>query len=235
MTIKLYNGDCLEEMKDIQDKSIDCVIADIPYFVTDYKFDSQWQNLNDYLCWVNNVVEEINRIAKDNFSIMLFTSRQYNRHICNILDKYFDEQRIIIWNRKRFNSTRGKALASSYEPIAYYTKGNYTFNNIKIIPDTKRKEYTEGILKNGINLSDVWSDIPALPHNAKEKVAHPTQKPVKLMERCIEICSNEGDLVLDFTMGSGSTGVACKNLNRNFIGVELDENYFNIAKERLHD
>ena len=89
------------------------------------------------------------------------------------------------------------------------------------------------MLKDGVSLSDVWTDIPALPHNAKEKVAHPTQKPIKLMERIVEMFTNEGDTVLDFCMGSGSTGVACKNLNRNFIGIEKDENYFNIAKERM--
>ena len=89
------------------------------------------------------------------------------------------------------------------------------------------------MLKDGVSLSDVWTDIPALPHNAKEKVAHPTQKPIKLMERIVEMFTNEGDTVLDFCMGSGSTGVACKNLNRNFIGIEKDENYFNIAKTRI--
>lgn len=89
------------------------------------------------------------------------------------------------------------------------------------------------MLKDGVSLSDVWTDIPALPHNAKEKVAHPTQKPIKLMERIIEVFTNEGDTVLDFCMGSGSTGVACKNLNRNFIGIEKYETYFNIAQKRL--
>ena len=72
-----------------------------------------------------------------------------------------------------------------------------------------------------------------MPHNAKEKVAHPTQKPIKLMERIISIFTNEGDTVLDFCMGSGSTGVACKNLNRNFIGIENNKNYFDITKIRL--
>lgn len=68
---------------------------------------------------------------------------------------------------------------------------------------------------------------------SKERVGHPTQKPVQLMERCVQLWSNEGDTILDFTMGSGSTGVVCKNLNRNFIGIELNEGYFKIAKERL--
>ena len=82
-------------------------------------------------------------------------------------------------------------------------------------------------------MPDVWTDIPALPHNSKEKVNHPTQKPIKLMERIVSLFTNEGDTVLDFCMGSGTTGIACKNLHRNFIGIEKDLNYFNIAKDRL--
>ena len=84
-------------------------------------------------------------------------------------------------------------------------------------------------------MSDVWTDIPALPHNSKEKVNHPTQKPIKLMERLVSLFTNENDTILDFCMGSGSTGIACNNLNRNFIGIEKDINYFNLAKERLYE
>ena len=181
-------------------------------------------------------MDRLQPMAEAGIPLLIFTGRQYNRKICNELDKTFYEKRIIIWARKRaFNNTRGKALASGYEPICYYTKDekNYTFNNIKIKVDSKRPEYTTGYLKDGITLSDVWSDIPALPHNSKEKVNHPTQKPIKLMERCVEMITNEGDTVLDFCMGSGSTGVACKNLNRNFIGIELNKEYFEIAKERI--
>lgn len=134
------------------------------------------------------------------------------------------------------NNTRGKSLSSGYEPICYYTNGdNATFNMIKVKPTTNRKEYTEGILKEGVNLSDVWGDIPALPHNSKEKVNHPTQKPLELMKRCVQLFSNEGDTILDFTMGSGTTGVACVELNRNFIGIELNPEYFKIAEERIKE
>ena len=157
--------------------------------------------------------------------------------MCIVLyENGFEENRTIIWARKRgFNNTRGKALASGYEPILFWSNGkSNTFNNIKIKVDSNRPEYKTGILKDGITLSDVWTDIPALPHNVKEKVNHPTQKPIKLMERIISLFTNEGDTILDFCMGSGSTGVACKNLNRNFIGIEKDLNYFNISKERLN-
>ena len=238
--IQLYNGDCYQILKDMNTQiKVDAIITDIPYFqVVKDKWDNQWRDLSDYLGWCNSCFNYCYNLLKENGSLLIFTGRQYNRQICCELDKTFYEKRIIIWSRKRaFNNTRGKALASGYEPICYYTKDekNFTFNNIKIKVDSKRPEYTTGYLKDGITLSDVWSDIPALPHNSKEKVNHPTQKPIKLMERCVEMITNEGDTVLDFCMGSGTTGVACKNLNRNFIGIELDENYFNIAKERIEN
>lgn len=109
------------------------------------------------------------------------------------------------------------------------------FNNLKIKPDIKRKEYTEGMLRDGICLSDVWSDIPALPHNSKERTSHPTQKPIALMERIVLLGSNEGDTVLDNCMGSGSTGVACVNTGRNFIGIEVDRHYFGVAEQRIRE
>lgn len=232
----LVLGDCLENMKKMRSKSIDCIITDIPYFqVVDDDWDNQWKNSEEYLEFIHNCIKEFDRITKDDASIIMFTGRQYNRHIALLLDKYFEERRIIIWSRKRaFNNTRGKALASGYEPICYYTKGNPVFNNIKIQSESKRKEYTEGTLKDGVSLSDVWSDIPALPHNSKEKVKHSSQKPITLMERCVLLCSKENDTVLDPFMGSGSTGVACKNLNRTFIGIEANKEHFELAKHRIH-
>ena len=236
---KIYNEDCLEGMKKIDDESIDCIICDLPCFgVVEADFDNQGKDENDYLQWVEKLVVDYVRVLKPGGNIFLFTSRQMNRKICNMLDKYLIEKRIIIWARKRgFNNTRGHALASGYEPIAYYSKngGESTFNNIKIKPNAKRKEYNEGMLKDGVSLSDVWTDIPALPHNSKEKTNHPTQKPISLMERIVSISTNEGDVVLDGCMGSGSTGVACLNLGRYFIGFEIDKGFYDIAKRRISE
>lgn len=235
---RLYNGDCIEIMERLISEGIkvDCVICDLPYFqVVKNEWDNSWKTSDEYLDWIDRCFSLMDKLLKDNSNIILFTSRQYNRHICNRLDAMgFIEKRIIIWERKRMmNNTRGKSLSSGYEPICYYSKGEGTFNMIKVKPKTTRKEYTEGILKEGVNLSDVWSDIPALPHNSKEKVNHPTQKPLELMKRCVNVFSNEGDTILDFTMGSGSTGVACMELNRDFIGIELNEEYYKIAENRM--
>jgi len=236
--IELIQGDCLIAMKDIPDGGVDAIICDLPFYkVVKEDWDNQWKTEEDYIAWCEKIIIQYKRLLKENGNIFLFTGRQYNRKIATTLDKYFIEQRIIIWSRKRnFNNTRGRAVASGYEPICFYSNGlNSTFNTIKIQSQSKRKEYTEGYLKDGITLSDVWGDIPALPHNAKEKVKHPTQKPIELIKRCIQIGTNEGDLVLDNCMGSGTTGVACKNLNRNFIGIELDPEYFKIAEKRINE
>ena len=235
--VLIYNDDCANVIPRLS--SVDHIVVDLPYFnVVDSEFDNQWKTLNEYLEWIEQLFTMIKPLLNEKSNVIVFTSRQYNRHICNILDKLgFIEKRIIIWARKRgFNNTRGKALASGYEPICYYSNSNNgVFNNIKIKVVSKRKEYNEGSLKDGITLADVWTDISALPHNSKEKVAHPTQKPISLMERIIEVFTNEGDTILDFCMGSGSTGVACKNLNRNFIGIEKYKQFFDIAKNRLID
>ena len=237
-SIDLYKGDCLDVMKNLPDRSVDCVISDLPYFgVVGDDFDNQWHSRDEYLDWVRAVVSEYARVLKDDSNIFLFTSRQYNRFVCDILeDNGFEERRIIIWCRKRnFNTTRGKALASGYEPICYFSRGQGIFNNLKIKPDTKRKEYTDGLLKDGVSLSDVWTDIPALPHNSKEKLPHPTQKPLALMERIVSLGTNEGDVILDSCMGTGTTGAACLSLGRSFIGIEQNEAFFAVARERLKD
>ena len=238
--MKLYHNDCIDILKNMVDNNvvIDHIICDLPYFqVIKDDFDNQWDSVESYVDWFNSLLQYIKQIIKPGGNIILFCSRQNMWRMCRMLyENGFEENRTIIWARKRgFNNTRGKALASGYEPILFWSNGkSNTFNNIKIKVDSNRPEYKTGILKDGITLSDVWADIPALPHNAKEKVDHPTQKPIKLMERIISLFTNEGDTIIDFCMGSGSTGVACKNLNRNFIGIEKDLNYFNISKERLN-
>lgn len=239
MTTFLINKDCIDGFKDIikLNEKVDAVIVDLPYFqIVKNEFDNQWDSIESYIGWFNSLLQYIKQIIKPGGNIILFCSRQNMWRMCQMLhENGFEENRTIIWARKRgFNNTRGKALASGYEPILFWSKGkSTTFNNIKIKVESNRPEYTNGILKDGITMSDVWNDIPALPHNSKEKVNHPTQKPIKLMERIISLFTNEGDTILDFCMGSGTTGVACKNLERNFIGIEKNKEYFDIAKERI--
>ncbi|MDD5152021.1 MAG: site-specific DNA-methyltransferase [Flavobacterium sp.] len=235
---KVLHGDCLTVMVDIPNNSIDHIICDLPFFgIVSEEWDNQWKTVIDYLEWIEKIIIEYKRILKNNGNILLFTGRQYNHKICNILDKFFIEKRIIIWARKRnFNNTRGKALASGYEPICYYSNSKESiFNNIKIKSNSTRKEYTDGILKDGITLSDVWSDIPALPHNSKEKLKHPTQKPKALIDRLIQVFTNEDDLVLDNCAGTGTTAISCIDKNRNYLLIESDLCYYNIIIDRIEN
>ena len=235
---KIIQGDCLEKMKLIPDGSIGTILTDLPYYqVVDNDWDNDWKSENHYLKWVEDCIIEIKRLVKPNGSIFLFTSRQLNKNVGVIMDKYFIEQRVIIWKRKRnMSNTRGHAMNSGYEPILYYSNSiKPTFNNIKVPPEKhlqKRKEYTVGHLKDGVSISDVW-DISAIPHNSKEKLNHPTQKPIALMERILTMSTNIGDIVLDFTAGSGTTGEACVNLNRDFILIEKELKYYEVIKERI--
>ena len=228
-------GDCIDLMKLLPTASIDLVVCDLPYLnVVNEAWDAQWLTIPEYCEWCDAIFQEYRRVVKKGGNLFVFTSRQHNHRIATLLDKHFVEQRIIIWARKRcFNATRGKALSSGYEPIAFYRNGREgTFNTIKIKPTTVRKEYVSGSLRDGVCLSDVWTDIPALPHNCSEKCEHPTQKPVKLIQRILEIGSNPGDVVLDNCCGSGTTGVACLNTGRKYILFDSEQKYVDIAIER---
>ena len=234
---------CIEYMKYLSSNCVDLIIADFPYYkCVDDEWDNQWNTEEEYLDFVRDVLINFNLILKDTGSIIIYSSRQLEHHFKLILeDLLLTEQRTIIWARKRDrNTTRGKTMSSGYEPILWYSKSdNRTYNNIKIsVTDPKllkRKEYQKGgRLADGISLSDVWSDIPSLPHNSKEKVNHSTQKPLKLCDRIINVFSNEGDLVYIPFGGSGSEIISCINNNRNYIATEINNDYIeNLIKPRI--
>lgn len=225
----LYNGDCKIILKDLVDKGIvvDTIIADIPYNIKQADWDDGF-NLED-------VLPLLDKILKENGNIIIFNGWSYVIDTKLLLDKYFTIRNWIIYDRIKGRGAKTNVV-STREDILWYSKGkdkNYTFN--RVMSNIPKK--TGGLgKKNGEEnraLSNVWSDISPIVPWSKERVQHPTQKPVQLMERCVKLWTNEGDTVLDFTMGSGSTGVACKNLNRNFIGIEIDKDYFEIAKQRI--
>ena len=227
--IDLYNNDCKLILKELLDKNIkvDAVIADIPYNIKQAEWDENF-NLAD-------ILPLLDKILKENGNIIIFNGWSYVIDTKLLLDKYFTIRNWIIYDRIKGRGAKTNVV-STREDILWYSKGeekNYTFN--RVMSNIPKK--TGGLgKKNGEEnraLSNVWSDISPIVPWSKERVKHPTQKPVQLMERCVELWTNEGDIVLDFTMGSGSTGVACKNLNRNFIGIEIDKEYFNIAKQRI--
>ena len=225
--IDLYNNDCFEILKQIQDNSIDLILTDPPYNINQTEWDNQFP--------IGLAIKECDRIIKPNGNIVLF---QGWSNVCDT--KWLIEhstnwilQDWIIYDRIKGRGGK-KHLVSTREDILWYSKGReYTFNKI---PSTIKKK-TGGLgLKNGCEfraLSNVWTDISPIVPWSKERVNHPTQKPIQIMNRCVELWSNENDTILDFTMGSGTVGCSCVKLNRNFIGIEINKEYYNIAKERI--
>lgn len=229
--INLYNDNCLNILDSLVNKNIiiDAIIVDPPYNISYNDFD--WDKNFD----IEKAIFLCSKLLKINGNFLMF---QGWSNVCGtkqIMDKYFTIKDWIIYDRIKGRGTT-KSLVSTREDILWYTNGdNYTFNKIySNIP-----KVTGGLgLKNGEEnraLTNVWSDISPIVPWSKEKVQHPTQKPIELMKRIVTIWSNTNDTILDFTMGSGSTGVACKLLRRNFIGIEINKEYFDIAQKRMND
>ena len=232
-------GDCLEVMKSIPSGSIDAIITDPPYGTTACK----WDSVIDFdLMW-----EQLNRIIKPNGAIVLFGSEPFSSalRMSNIKNYRYD----LIWNKIRaagfLNANR--MPLKQHENISLFYKKLPTYNPQKYIdkPYDKTKYNGKDMKKNVLgsyikkeeknNGERFPKSILKFSQNwSRQQQVHPTQKPVLLMEYLIKTYTNENETVLDFTMGSGSTGVAAKNLNRDFIGIEQDENYFNIATDRIN-
>ena len=236
----IYNMDCLEGMKSLPDNSIDLILCDLPYNMTSISWDC--------LIPFDKLWEQYKRIIKPTGNIVLFSAGMFTYQLIQSNMKDFRYK--LIWKK---NVPTGMASAK-YRPMKYYeeicvfgnTKATYNpimkervgvgkacYNYDHYCGDSNHVSY-EKVKKrydpNWVQPSDIL-EFNVVP-NRNGKV-HPTQKPIELLEWLIKTYSNENDLVLDNTMGSGSTGVACINLNRDFIGIEMDKSYFEIAKSRI--
>lgn len=250
---KLIHGDCLEEMKKIPDGSIDLVLTDPPYGTTACKWDT--------CIPFEPMWEQLKRITKKNGAIVLFGSQPFTSALVMSNPKMFRYE--WVWKKdKAANWMFGNKMPLKiYENISVFYENQPTYNPQKRInPEgaSKRHLYKNPskITQNvksvmGENWTETKMDETENYHGAnyepdkllpttelyfareQKGKLHPTQKPVALMEYLIKTYTNEGETVLDFTMGSGTTGVACKNINRNFTGIELDKEYFEIAKKRI--
>ena len=239
--IQLYQGDCLEIMKNIPDKSVDMILCDLPYGTT----DCAW----DIIIPFDKLWEQYNRIIKDNGAILLFGSEPFSStlRISNIknykYDWYWEKERgtgfarshkqpmrkietiSVFYKKQPFYDYRGEKLEKPYKHILPITNSKSDNLHSKNITESGERVYGE------YNFS-TKHNILKFPRTTR-RAEHPTQKPVALMEYLIQTYTNKNDIVLDNCMGSGTTGVACKHLNRNFIGIELDKDYFEIAKNRI--
>ena len=212
--MKLLNGDCLELMKDIPSGSIDLVLTDPPYgmdFQSHRRKEVYAKIKNDTnLEWLDGYFAECNRILKDDTAIYCFCSWHNVDIFKKAFEKYFKLKNIIVWVKNNHGSGDLKAsYAPKHEFILYGNKGRRTFY--------------------GKRMEDV------IFANKTKNENHPTEKPIDLLEQFINNSTEKNAVVFDGFMGSGSTGVACINTNRDFIGIELDENYFNIAKKRIEE
>lgn len=241
--IKLMQGDCLELMKKIPDKSIDMIFCDLPYGTT----KCRWDNVIPF----EPLWKHYNRIIKSNGAIVLFSQMPFTFALYNSQPKLFRYE--WIWDKNigtGFLNAKKMPL-KQHENILVFYKKLPTYNPQFEYGKEKyaKKSSTDGeIYRKGIAGHFSSSDGRRYPkdiinfsnHNGcvwgrktEEAGLHPTRKPIPLLEYLIRTYTNEGETVLDNCMGSGSTGVACINTNRSFIGIELDERYFNIAKERI--
>jgi site-specific DNA-methyltransferase (adenine-specific) len=250
MTPILHKGDCLNVMEGIKSNSIDAIITDPPYGTTACKWDS--------VISFSPMWWELNRIIKPNGAIVLFGSEPFSSslRLSNIRNYKYD------WKYKKkiasnFASAKYQPMKHIEDVIVFSKDGKkvnyYPIKQVRAESGKNRikagfkynseggADFIGGIERNNTDREydedlKFPEDIQEFNNRAKgDRGKHPTQKPVALMEYLIKTYTNENETVLDFTMGSGTTGVACKNLNRKFIGIELDDKYFEIAKQRINN
>ena len=239
--INLIQENCLEAMKEIPSGSVDAIITDPPYGTTACKWDSV---IDFNLMW-----EQLNRIIKPNGAIVLFGAEPFSSalRMSNINNYKYDW----VWektqatghlNAKRQPLRSNELISVFYKKQCTYnpqkTKGHKPVNSGVKKLSVQNKTQIYGKATKEISFGGNTDRYPrtniVFKSDKQKNYAHPTQKPILLMEYLIKTYTNENETVLDFTMGSGSTGVAAKNLNRSFIGIENDAKYFEIAKDRIN-
>ncbi len=242
----LLQGDCLEEMKSLDDNSVDLIFCDLPYAQTSCKWDCKI-DLGKF--WI-----QLMRIKKINTPIFMTTTTKFGVELIKSAPKKCPFRYDIVWKK---SSTCGHLLSGKmplrqhemiyvfYEKLPFYDLSSHQHKFIKKTnyEDNTRKN-KKGAYGNNVKLPEstgkagaVWT--PPLPTSMLEikssRGKHSTEKPVALMEWILKYFSKEGDVVLDPTMGSGSTGLSCKNMNRNFIGIEMDEKIYEVAVNRIDE
>ena len=234
---KIYNEDCLEGMKRIPDKSIDMILCDLPYGTT----ACSWDNIIPF----EPLWEQYERIIKDNGAVVLTASQPFSSALVMSNPKLFRYE--WVWDKKNpTNFAMAKKQPLKYhETILVFAKKQTEYYPIKW---RGKPNHKQGLLKND-QQSEVYGKIKRTKDNlsgmkyprsiieiskhSSQGGLHPTQKPVALFEYLVKTYTNEGDVVLDNCMGSGTTAIAAINTDRNFIGFEMDENYHKLANERI--
>ena len=251
---KLYNGDCLEIMDRLIEEGVkvDCILTDPPYGTTSCKWDS--------VIPLDAIWERLNKLIKPNGAIVLFAQQPFTSLV--VVSNIENFRHNIVWHKDKcanFLHAKNQPRKTTEDILVFSKEGSGFVHNSKnkciynpqmidrkprnpTLKTSRSKNLLE-IRGKGCDMQsgDDFISDKSYPENIvyfkteHKNRFHPCQKPQELLEYLIKTYTNEGELILDFTMGSGSTGVACMNTNRKFIGIELDENYFNIAKQRIEE
>lgn len=229
-------GDCLKKMPDLPSQSIDLILTDPPYGTTACKWDS--------IIPLEPMWEQVKRIIKPKSAIVIMASQPFTTTLIHSNMKMF--KYCWVWEKNistNFLHAKRMPLRKTEDIVVFYNKCLYRpIKTTGHIPTQSAKGSSNGVLWHGKNRRNYkGGDTTRYPtnilkfdvHDLKNRL-HPTQKPIALMEYLIKTYTDKGDLVLDFAMGSGTTGVACKLLGRKFIGIENDEKYFKIAQDRIN-
>ena len=234
----LMKGDCLERMKEIESESVDAIIADIPYGTTSCKWDS--------IIPLEAMWKELHRIIKPNRAIVLFGSQPFTSILITSNLRMFHHQ--WVWDKKfaaNFPQAKRQPLRVHEDIVVFGNVPKYYPQMLKRDVPIKKGANKGARVFGGVSglgredyegkvYDEKYPDtILKFSSRDEKRGLHPTQKPVVLMEYLIKTYTNENETVLDFTFGSGTTGVACMNTNRKFIGIEMDDNYFDIGSKRI--
>lgn len=251
----IYQGDCLDKLDTLEVNSFQTIIADPPYFqvLLGEDWDNQWQTEEDYLKWTEDWIRKSARLLKDDGLFFIFGQLGKREHLwlhlCSMATRILQFHDMLIWDRAVGYNERYDSFTPCYEMILvlrktkeskpYFDKDavriSYDEDTIKQYLKDKRYKDLDARrkhLEKGKYATNILR-VPSLKGSSKEKVGHPSQKPIRLIEMLVLSATQEGDSVLDPFLGSGTTALVCQNLNRKFVGIEIETKYIEIAKSRL--
>jgi DNA modification methylase len=254
---KILPGDCQEILETLEPNSFQAIIADPPYFqvLLDEIWDNQWQTEEDYLAWTEDWMKKAGKLLKDDGLFFVFGQLGKREHLwlhlCSMASRIFQFHDMLIWDRAVGYNERYDSFTPCYEMVLvlrkskdckpYFDKDavriSYDDETIKQYLKDKRYKDLDARkthLEKGKYATNILR-VPSLKGSSKEKVGHPSQKPLKLIEMLVLASTREGDKVLDPFSGSGTTAFVCQNLNREFIGIEIEQKYIEMTENRLEN